>query len=65
MLNMAGKLSEETEWLLNFTIFKLYDPIKMIKNETDALLMGSLLGVAAVLLFTASIVVFNRRNLPL
>lgn len=65
MLNMAGKLSEETEWLLNFTIFKLYDPIKMINNETDALLMGSLLGVAAVLLFTASIVVFNRRNLPL
>jgi ABC-2 type transport system permease protein len=65
MLNMAGKLSEETEWLLNFTIFKLYGPIKMISNDTDALSTGLWLGLAAILLFTGSITVFKRRNLPL
>jgi ABC-2 type transport system permease protein len=65
MLNMAGKLSEDTEWLLNFTIFKLYDPIKMINNETDAMLTGSLLGLAAIFLFAGSLIVFKRRNLPL
>ncbi|RZT23358.1 ABC transporter permease [Fictibacillus sp. BK138] len=65
MLNMAGKLSEDTEWLLNFTIFKLYDPIKMINNETDALLTGTMLVMAALVLFGGSLVVFKKRNLPL
>jgi ABC-2 type transport system permease protein len=65
MLNMAGKLSDKTEWLLNITVFKLYDPIKMINNETDAVLTGSMLGIGAFVLFTASIIVFKKRNLPL
>ncbi|MDM5316955.1 ABC transporter permease subunit [Fictibacillus sp. b24] len=65
MFNMAGKLSEKTEWLLNFSIFKLYDPIKMINNETDALLTGSILTVTTLLLFAISIILFKRRNLPL
>jgi ABC-2 type transport system permease protein len=65
MLNMAGKLSEDTEWLLNFTLFKLYDPIKMINNETNALFIGSMLGVGALLLFGGSLIIFKRRNLPL
>ncbi|WP_226537205.1 ABC transporter permease [Fictibacillus halophilus] len=65
MLNMAGKLSEDTEWLLNFTIFKLYDPIKMINNETDALFTGTMLALAALVLFGGSLIVFKKRNLPL
>ncbi|MFE1244912.1 hypothetical protein ACFW35_12330 [Fictibacillus sp. NPDC058756] len=50
---------------MNFTIFKLYDPIKMINNETDAMLTGSMLGLAAILLFAGSLIVYKRRNLPL
>jgi ABC-2 type transport system permease protein len=65
MMNMAGKLSEKTEWLLNFTVFKAYDPIKIIKNETDAWLIGSSFGVAAIFLFVLSVILFKRRNLPL
>ncbi|MQR96913.1 ABC transporter permease [Fictibacillus phosphorivorans] len=65
MLNMAGKLSEKTEWMLNLTIFKWYDPIKMINNETDAFWIGCSLGVSTFLLFLISVIVFKKRNLPL
>ncbi|WP_144701393.1 ABC transporter permease [Fictibacillus phosphorivorans] len=65
MLNMAGKLSEKTEWMLNFTIFKWYDPIKMINNETEALWIGCALGILTFLLFMLSVAAFKKRNLPL
>ncbi|MBY6036490.1 ABC transporter permease [Fictibacillus nanhaiensis] len=65
MLNLAGKLSDKTEWMGNFTIFKAYDPIKMINNETNALLTGSALGITTLLLITTSVIVFKKRNLPL
>jgi ABC-2 type transport system permease protein len=65
MLNMAGKLSDKTEWLLNFTIFKFYDPIKLMNNDTHVLLLGSLLFLASLVLFAVSFVVFKKRDLPL
>ncbi|MBH0164729.1 ABC transporter permease subunit [Fictibacillus sp. 7GRE50] len=65
MLNMAGKLSEKTEWMLNFSIFKWYDPVKLINNETDAIWIGCSLSISTFLLFMVSVIVFKNRNLPL
>jgi ABC-2 type transport system permease protein len=65
MLNMAGKLSEKTEWLLHFTIFKAYDPIKLMNDDTNAIRLGVLLAVSTLVLFSFSAIVFKKRNLPL
>ncbi|TLS38740.1 ABC transporter permease subunit [Pseudalkalibacillus caeni] len=64
-LDMAGKLSEDFEWMRNLSLFSVFEPVEIARGGVDILPVSLALVAAGVLLFTAAIIIFKKRDLPL
>lgn len=64
-IDMVGKLSEDFEWLRNFSIFNLFRPQEIVSGNYDVGIVSIVLFSVAVLIFAISITVFKKRDLPL
>ncbi len=64
VLQMISNVGEQTEFLQYFTLFTLFDPSVIITGEGFAASFLVLAGIA-VLMYTAAILVFRKRDLPL
>lgn len=65
VLEMLGSIGENTDWLSNLSIFALFDPDPLFAGDVFAYIGMTVLGIIAVLFYTASIVLFKKRDLPL
>lgn len=65
ILDMLGNLGEETSWLGNFSIFALFDPVKLIAGDAFAYISMAVLAAIAIALYSIGIWLFNKRDLPI
>jgi len=64
-LDMAGKISSELEWLRNITPFSLYNPSEIANGDAEIFLPSLILLGIGFFNYSAAVVAFKLRNLPL
>ncbi len=64
-LDMAGKISLDFEWLRNITPFSLYNPSEIASGDAEIFIPSIILFGLGFFTYSAAVVVFKRRNLPL
>lgn len=64
LMNMLGGASKDAELLKKFSIYGLYDPVKLVRGSDYFNLNMLFLGIIIVL-FIASVLVFKRKRLPI
>lgn len=64
LLKMISGASEDLDFLKNFTIFGIYDPVEIVKGKAVLGVNLFFLGVI-LLLFAAGLFLFKRKRLPL
>lgn len=62
---MAGKISLNFEWLRNLTPFSLYNPSEIASGDAEIFIPSIILFGIGFFTYSAAVVVFKRRNLPL
>ena len=64
LIQMISDVGEKFAWLENLTLYSLFDPQRLVQGDTEFALMpsGILIGIAIVL-YSTSIYLFNKRNL--
>jgi ABC-2 type transport system permease protein len=65
VLNLAGKMSEEFEWLLNLSFFSAFQPQNIVSGDYDSSPVVLGLTGAGIILYLAAVFVFRKRDLPL
>jgi len=60
-LDLAGKMGEKLEWMRSLSIFSLFEPMEIVKGE-EILGISIGLGLAALVLFSLSVLIFRRRD---
>lgn len=65
VVNMLSGTSEKVAWMRFITPFSLIDAERIFAGDSYVLVTGVILTAAAGLLYTAAIVVFDRKNLTL
>jgi len=65
MISLISKISQELDWLENFTLFTLYQPDEIARGTVEVLPISIWLTITGILFFILSIVVFRKRDLPL
>ncbi|QHZ48708.1 ABC transporter permease subunit [Bacillus sp. NSP9.1] len=64
-LDLIGKLSEETEWLRNVSIFSLFRPSDIVNGSADIAAASIILSAVGLAAFLLGILSFKKRDLPL
>jgi ABC-2 type transport system permease protein len=64
-LDMIGRISGSVEWLKFFSLFSFYRPGEIAKGSGDPFLASVILLLIGLAGFSAGIIVFSRRSLPL
>ncbi len=64
LMNMLGGVSADSEILKKISIYGFYDPVKLVQGESVLGVNLIYLGITAVL-FTAGILIFRKKRLPL
>jgi len=64
-LDMLGKISDSVEWLRFASLFSLYRPSEIASGGGDPILALVILFLIGVAGFTAGIITFSKRDLPL
>lgn len=64
-LDMVGKISLDFEWVRNITPFSLYSPSEIASGDAEIFIPSLILFVIGIFTYSAAIVVFKHRNLPL
>lgn len=64
IFDIVGKVSEDLEWLRNFSLFHAFDPSKIADGSVDVIPLGIGLGVASLVFFGLAAVIFKRKDLP-
>ena len=64
LMNMLGGVSTESEFLKKLSVYGFYDPVELVQGS-EILTLNLIYFIAAAVLFTASVLVFKRKNLPL
>lgn len=64
-LDMAGKISPDLDWLRNITPFSLYNPSEIASGDAEIFIPSLILFGIGFLTYSAAVVVFKHRNLPL
>lgn len=62
---MAGKISSDFEWLRNITPFSLYNPSGIASGDSQIFIPSLILLGIGFFNYSAAVVVFKLRNLPL
>ncbi|MTI94435.1 MAG: ABC transporter permease [Firmicutes bacterium] len=63
VLQMLGGVGEDFSWVGNLSMYALFDPNKLVAGESFAWLGMAAFVVIALTLYTAGIVIFNKRDL--
>jgi ABC-2 type transport system permease protein len=64
ILDIVGKVSDDLDWLRNFTIFRVFDPSKIADGAVNVMPLSIGLAVASIILFVAGAIIFKRKDLP-
>ena len=64
MMNMLGGASPDAEILTKISIYGFYNPMELVENGAETWVNPAYLGMIVVL-FAASMLVFNKKRLPL
>ncbi|MGG3621992.1 ABC transporter permease subunit [Bacillus gobiensis] len=64
-LDMMGKITEDVEWLRDFTIFSLFDSSKLIESSDDLTVNTIILGAVVLVTFGLTVLVFRKKSLSL
>jgi ABC-2 type transport system permease protein len=64
MMNMLGGASPDAEILTKISIYGFFDPMELVENGSGTWVNPAYLGII-VILFAASMLVFNKKRLPL
>jgi ABC-2 type transport system permease protein len=65
LLNILSNSTSNVEWLKYLTLFTAFQPLDIVKGTMNVPLVSFGLGIAGIVLYTLSIVIFSKRNLPL
>lgn len=65
VLKMVSGISEELDFLRYFTVFSFIDVERILNNNSYALTASLILAGMCILIYTVSIIMFNRRSLPI
>ncbi|MDM5155731.1 ABC transporter permease subunit [Bacillus sp. DX1.1] len=65
LLDMVGKLSDKLEWMRNISLFTLFRPEEIVAGTYNIWPVSIGLVCGALCIFTAAIVLFKKRDLPL
>ncbi|WP_028776939.1 ABC transporter permease subunit [Shimazuella kribbensis] len=65
ILDIVGKVSEDLDWLRNFTLFHAFDPAKISDGTVKVLPLSIGLAGASIFLFVLSAIIFKRKDLPI
>ncbi len=65
VFNMVANMGDEFAWLGYFTVFSLFNPLDIISGDFSILSSLVLPLIITLLLYGGSIIVFDRRSLPL
>lgn len=65
VMNAASNMSSDLSWLNKISIFGAFNPAKIINGSVDILSTAIIFFTLGVILYGASIYIFNKRNLPL
>jgi ABC-2 type transport system permease protein len=65
VINMLRNISDKYEWLQYLTIYTLYNPEGIITGETAVLPISLVFVAMALVLYSAGVIIFSRRNLYL
>lgn len=65
MFNLAGKMSDQIDWLRHLSIFSLFEPQEIATGNKEIIGISFVLILIGVLFYTLSILVFKKRDLPL
>lgn len=65
MISLISKISQELEWLENFTLFTLYQPNDIARGVVEVVPISIGLTITGILFFLLSVLVFRKRDLPL
>lgn len=65
VLNAIGNMNGEDSVLNKISILGAFNPAKIVNGSFEILLPAILFGIAGIIIYGASIIIFNKRNLPL
>lgn len=64
-MDMMGKIVIDIDWIRNFTVFSLYEPGKISNHDADVWMSSITLAAIGIITYTAAVLIFRKRNLPL
>ena len=63
LLKLLGDAGERFSWIGNLSLYKLFDPIKLVEGASFAYIGMILFALIAVALYTGGIAIFNKRDM--
>ncbi|MBM7703814.1 ABC transporter permease subunit [Metabacillus iocasae] len=63
--DLIGKMSEKFEWMRSLSLFSLFNPIEIGRGNEDIFMFCILFGLIGIAIYTLSILIFSKRDLPL
>ncbi|TYR81726.1 ABC transporter permease subunit [Priestia megaterium] len=64
-LDLIGKMSEKLEWIRPFSIFSYFNPLEIGRGNVEILFPCLAFGVLGMMIYSISIILFSKRDLPL
>lgn len=64
-LDMAGKIVSDLDWLRNLTLFSLFEPGKIANGDVNVLAVSLILVSIGIVTYAGTVLIFQRRDLPL
>ncbi len=64
-VDMVSKISDKLDWMQYFTIFSTFRATEIAQGSVNILPICIGLGVTGVVLYSAAVIIFNKRDLPL
>lgn len=65
LVQMLSNVGDKLSFLKNFTLFSLFNPQRILEGSTSVPISFAVLFIIAILLYSAGIVVFNKKDLPI
>mgnify|MGYP001025335674 CR=1 FL=1 len=65
VINMLRNISGNYEWLQYLTIYTLFDPMEILAGDQPLITIALIFGLVTLVLYSAAVIIFSRRNLYL
>ncbi|HAM63156.1 MAG: hypothetical protein A2Y20_04870 [Firmicutes bacterium GWF2_51_9] len=63
ILQMLGNADDRLAWIGNLSMYALFDPIKLVNGDSFVIFGSILFVIIAVILYSAGIIIFNKKNM--